>query len=70
MENFCVGEINTISDHAYLRPRLKSNISNTTETNVLEDELQIQTEDHELFSLKKSYNCKYIPVEGSKQKVE
>ena len=48
VENFYVGEINTISDHAYLQLRLKINISEAIETNVLEEEPQIQTEDHEL----------------------
>ena len=42
VENFYVGEINTISDHAYLQLRLKINISEATETNVLEDESQIK----------------------------
>ena len=70
IENFYVGEINTISDHAYLQLHLKINNSEAIETNVLEDESQIQTEDHEFFSLKESYSCKYIPVEDSSQKIK
>ena len=70
VENFYIWEINTISDHAYLQLRLKINISDAIETNVLEDESQIKTEDHELFSLTESYNCKYIPVEDSNQKIK
>ena len=37
---------------------------------LLEDDSQIQTEDHQFFSLKESCNCKYIPVEDSKQKIK
>ena len=68
VENFY--EINTISDHAYLQLCLKINTSEAIETNVLEDESQIHTEDYELFSLKESYSCKYIPVEDSDQKIK
>ena len=70
IENSYAGEIDTISDHAYLQLRLKIYNSEAIETNFLEDESQIQTEDHEFFSLKESCNCKYIPVEDSKQKIK
>ena len=53
-----------------LTTELKINTSETVEANVLEDESQIQTEDHELFSLNESYNCKYISVEDSEQKIK
>ena len=70
VENFYVGETNTISDHAYLQLHLKIKSSETSGTNVLIEESQIQTEDHAFFSLKESYNFKYIPVEDSKQKIK
>ena len=72
VENFYVREINTIYDHAYLQLHLKINSSETRKTNVLIEESQIQTEDHEFVSLKESYACKYIrsPVEDSKQKIK
>ena len=69
VESFYVREINTVSDHAHLKLRLTNNTSEAIETNALEIESQIQTENNEFFSLKESYNDNYIPVEDSYQKI-
>ena len=69
MDNFHTGEINTISDHAYLELHLKIDNLVNNENRNHEDELQTQLESDAFLSLKDNYNCKYIPVE-SKRKVK
>ena len=68
MENFYIGEINTISDHAYLELHLKIDNLVNNENRNHEDVLQRQLESDEFLSLKENYNRKYMPVEESKRK--
>ena len=70
MDNFHIGEIDTISDHAYLELHLKIDNLVNNENRNLEDESQTQLESDEFLSLKDNYNCKYIPVEESKRKIK
>ena len=70
MDNFHIGEINTISDHAYLELHLKIDNLVNNENRNHEDESQTQLESDEFLSLKDNYNCKYIPVEESKRKIK
>ena len=72
VENFKVGEINTLSDHSYWQLRLKINLQ--SQNNIIEgvdqpaNNSQIK-EDPNSSSLRKDYDCKYIVNVDSKQKV-
>ena len=70
VENFYIGEINTISDHAYLELHLKIDNLVNNENRNHEDEVQTQLESDKFLSLKENYNCKYIPVEESERKIK
>ena len=71
IENFKVGEINTLSDHSYLQLRLKINLQ--SQNNTIEDDDQAANsqinEDPNSSSLRKDYDCKYAVNEDYKQKV-
>ena len=71
VENFKVGEINTLSDHSYLQLRLKINLqsqNNTIESDDQAANSQIN-EDPNSSSLRKNYDCKYAVNEDYKQNV-
>ena len=77
IENFYIGDINTISDHAYLQLRLKINIQ-CKDKNVdkvksvsLSKQSNPQNNQETNFDdLKDNCNCKYIPCEDYRQKIK
>ena len=70
IENFKVGEINTLSDHSYLQLRLKIKLQ--SQNNTIEGDDQAANsqvnEDPNSSSLRKDYDCKYAVNEEYKQK--
>ena len=77
IENFYIGDINTISDHSYLQLRLKINIQckdkNVDKVKSVSLSKQSNSQNNQETSfddLKDNYNCKYIPCEDYRQKIK
>ena len=73
IENFQVGDINTISDHAYLQLRLKIVVANQHKNKDISDPAKLDQQNNEVpefTNLKENYNCKYIPTANYKHRIK